>query len=162
MQENDILSSIENNNLNNFSTLEKTKNIRIWNELTLEEKIDYIYKTLKFQKKLKNFKLFWKLFILIWLIYLFLFYIPSISQQKTDQFKSDINKFIATQVSQIAKPLVEEITKDMVKNISSPNDATLEETANKVLNWDIKVNSAKVEEFLKKHPELKDKFNSNN
>lgn len=148
--------------------LENIKNIRIWDWPTLDEKIDYIYKTLKAQKRNYKIKLWFKLFILLLLAYLFFFYIPSLPKEKIDELKSKVQTIIKENVSNIVTPMVKDLTKDILKDVSKDttipwiNWLDLEKVSKEVLDSSWNISSSKVEEFLKKHPELKDKIKANN
>lgn len=72
-------------------------------DLSFEEKIDYIYKELKAQKRWRLFKLFLKLAI-IWLI------ITLLNSADKQQIIDSTTKFIWD----IAKPITESIVKDMI------------------------------------------------
>lgn len=129
--------------------VQETKWVRIGNGPTLEEKIDYIYTHLKAQKRNARIKLSLKIFVIIAIYYFVVMIYPTIPQEKIEGIKSDVSKMISSQVSAIAKPMIEDITNDMVKNMWETNGDTVGGTT---------INQSKIDEFLKKHPELKDKI----
>lgn len=150
MQENDFLN-IENE-------LISTKNIRIWNWPTLDEKIDFIYKELKSQKRNSRIKLFIKIFIIAIIYYTIFVYLPTLPQEKTDNYKKIATDFISNRVSTIAMPIVQDMTSKMVNDMSKWSVGIDKNTINEVLNSNWDETKSKIEDFLKKHPELKDKI----
>lgn len=74
---------------------------------TPEEKIDYIFKELKAQKRDRIFKTLFKVTILIFIIFLYFNFIHWIEKQKIiDNFSSII--------SDITKPIAQNIVNDMI------------------------------------------------
>lgn len=79
---------------NNFK-IKKMENL----QLTQEEKIDYIFKTLQIQEKRETRKIIWKIlfriFIVLYLIYFYFFWITKIldmvNKQIKDNFKVEID-----------------------------------------------------------------------
>lgn len=147
MQENDILN-LENE-------INSTKNIRIWNHPTLEEKIDYIYNELKSQKRNARIKLMLKIFLIIAIYYFIVMYLPTLPQEKIEWYKKQATDFISTQVSSIATPIVQDMTNKIMKDMSSWEVKVDDNTINKVLDWQSPETKSKMEEFFKKHPELR-------
>lgn len=166
MQENDILNSADKEFFNSSSTIGNTKNIRIWDGPTLDEKIDYIYKTLKAQKRNGWIKLVLKLSIVWALVYFFYFYLPSLPQEKTNALKTEIQTIISKKISETVTPMVKTLTQDLLKDmniwwtmkIPAMDGVDINKISKEILNTDGKISTDKVTEFLKKHPELKDKI----
>lgn len=147
MQENDIL--------NYENEINSTKNIRIWNQPTLEEKIDFMYNELKSQKRNSRLKIFFKVFIIIAIYYFIVMYLPTLPQEKIEWYKKQATDFISTQVSSIATPIVQDMTNKMMKDMSSWEVKIDDNTINKVLDGQSPETKSKMQEFLKKHPELR-------
>ncbi len=121
-------------------------------ELSQEEKVDYIFNTLKAQKRNARIQLAFKVAILLGVFYFFFIYIPSLPQENKTAFKETVTNFISSQISEIAKPMIEDISKDMINDMWKTNS---EDLVNQVLDGSAKINSSKLEEFYKKHPELR-------
>lgn len=152
---------------NEYIDFENTKNIRIWDELTLEEKVDYIYKTLKAQKRNSRIKFVLKLIVFFGLIYFIFFYIPSLPEEKVDKIKNQIQTFVSEKISTIIMPIVKDLTKNMLKDMNIPNLnwswglnwinlnwLDLNKISQDILKSNWTIQSDKVKDFLQKHPEL--------
>lgn len=75
------------------------------NYLTQEEKIDYIFKELKSQKKTRFFKIFFRIFIFLGIIIFYFYILPNLDKEK-------IMWTISDYVIDISKPMVEELVKE--------------------------------------------------
>jgi uncharacterized membrane protein (DUF485 family) len=76
------------------------------NNLTSDQKLDYIYKTLRNQKRLFILKIFFKILIFIWILYFIFIIIPSYNKDK-------IYKDISKNISDLIIPIVTDMVKDM-------------------------------------------------
>lgn len=113
-------------------------------EFSQEEKIDYIFHTLKAQKRNTRIKYIIIFLFFMYGYYFFILILPSLPEEQKSEFKNKITNFISTQVLEIAKPMIEDISKDMIWQsqwVTSDN-----------------ITSSKVEELLKKYPHLKEKI----
>lgn len=88
--------------------------ISIRKEPTINEKIDFIYRTLKTQQRNYRIKLWIKLIIFLWFLYLIFLYIPQMTQHKIDELKGNISTVISEQVSSFAKPIIKDLTQDLM------------------------------------------------
>lgn len=141
--DNDILWT---QNIANSTRFEQIKSIRIGNEPTFEEKVDYIYYALKAQKRNARIKFSLKIFVVIALYYFAVMIYPTIPQEKKDAVKATVTKYLSDEIGAIAKPIVQQITDDMIKNATKNAWNTID-TSN--------INISKMQDFLLKHPELK-------
>ena len=85
-------------------------------QVTAEEKLDFIYNELKQQKRLRYFKLIIKLLIVWYLIYL-------ISNFSDILVSKNLTEEISKSIWDIAKPIAEEISKDLIEqkiNVNLP------------------------------------------
>lgn len=108
--------------------------ISIRKEPTINEKIDFIYRTLKTQQRNYRIKLGIKLVIFLWLLYVIFIYIPQMTQHKIDEFKGNISTVISEQVSSFAKPIIKDLTQDFMEE---QTESIKEKSANlkdKILN----------------------------
>ncbi len=76
------------------------------NNLTSEQKLDYIYKTLRNQKRFFILKIFFKILIFIWIIYFVFIIIPSYNK---DKLYNDVSK----RLSDLIIPIVTDMVKEM-------------------------------------------------
>lgn len=107
---------MENTNQENFD-INDIKDIKIsWNP-SLEEKIDYIYKSLKAQKRNAYIKWFFKILI-FWLLVFFLFYfLPNLPQEKKDFYTEKFTNIVSERLSEFITPIVKDVTWDVVKDM---------------------------------------------
>lgn len=107
---------MENTNQENFD-INDIKDIKIsWNP-SLEEKIDYIYKSLKAQKRNAYIKWFFKILI-FWLLVFFLFYfLPNLPQEKKDFYTEKFTNIVSKRLSEFITPIVKDVTWDVVKDM---------------------------------------------
>lgn len=146
--------------MENTNIFENTKNIRIWDEATLDEKIDFIYKTLQAQKRNGRIKLGIKVFIFSALMYFFYFYLPSLWAEKMNALKTEIQNIVSKKITETVTPMVKTLTQDMLKDMNKIWEDSLDinPVKTEILNTSGSKISDKMNDFLKKHPELKDKI----
>ncbi len=146
--------------MENTDIFENTKNIRIWDEATLDEKIDFIYKTLQAQKRNGRIKLGIKVFIFSALMYFFYFYLPSLWAEKMNALKTEIQNIVSKKITETVTPMVKTLTQDMLKDMNKIWEDSLDinPVKTEILNTSGSKISDKMNDFLKKHPELKDKI----
>lgn len=77
--------------------------------ITDEEKIDYIYKTLKHQKRVFIIRMFLKICIIWFIIYFYLYIIPTINFNLTDIINKNLTPHIL--------PIMTNLTQEMTKNL---------------------------------------------
>ena len=77
-------------------------------DFTEEEKIDYIFKELKFQKKSRYFKWFFKIMMLLVLIYGYFYIIPKLDKDKFFGVISD-------NMVDFVRPITENLVNDMLE-----------------------------------------------
>lgn len=88
--------------------------------LTIEEKIDYIFKELNKQKKSRLIKLIIKIIIVLLLIWSCSYYYFIILNNPTkDEIMADISKNISKIVAPIAKDITNEILKESANEINA-------------------------------------------
>jgi competence protein ComGC len=104
--------SIDSNDLENI------KNIKIGWSPSLEEKIDYIYKTMKYERRMKTFKWVIKLLIFLWILYLLFIYIPSLPKEKIESYQEKVSNFMKERVTKFITPMVKDMTEDMLKDMN--------------------------------------------
>lgn len=108
---------MENINIDDLN-VDDIKNIKIsWNP-SLEEKIDYIYKTLKTDKRNRRIKTFIKVLLLIVLVYGVYIYLPSLATDKKDEYKEKFTNFLSKNISELVWPIVQNVVQDTVKNMN--------------------------------------------
>lgn len=108
------------------------------NYLSTEEKIDYIYKELKSQKRSRVFGLILKLFVVLGVVYFFVYILP---QLDTD--------WIINQAINIITDLVRPITENLLKSLMDTNAWS---------TWD-QSSLNNILEQIKNHPELLNNLN---
>lgn len=96
---------------------------------TQEEKIEYIYKYIKSEKRNKIFKIFFKIFIIITIFYWTQYIIKNVGE---DQIKSTISE----QIWEITAPIIKDLVSDL-------------ETGN--VSW---IDKEKIQKILKENPSL--------
>lgn len=101
--DNFIPVSQDNNSLN--------KNNMSKNGLSTDQKIDYIYKALKSQKRNKFFKYLVKLSIFSFFVYLAVN--PGIKEQATKMFTEKVLPIFQEQIKEIAVPLIKDLTNEV-------------------------------------------------
>lgn len=115
---NDLTNDIEHQEIGKNISSEwnqvKEKSIFIRKEPTINEKIDFIYRTLKTQQRNNRIKLSIKITIFLWILYVIFIYIPQMTQTKIDELKSNISSIISEQISSFAKPIIEDLTQDFM------------------------------------------------
>lgn len=115
---NDVINDIEHHEIGKNMSYEwsqvKEKSIFIRKEPTINEKIDFIYRTLKAQQRNNRIKLSIKITIFLWILYVIFIYIPQMTQTKIDELKSNISSIISEQISSFAKPIIEDLTQDFM------------------------------------------------
>lgn len=144
---------MENTNLDDL-TLEDVKNIKISSTPSFEEKIDYIYNSLKADKRNKRIKNFIKIIVLLILVYWVYFYLPSLAAEKKDEYKQKVTTFLSKNISEFIWPIVQNVVQDTVKNmdfwiwnIQLPSE--------KILNWTNNNSTEITKELQKKYDMLK-------
>lgn len=105
-------------------------------QLTQEEKIDYIFKHIKSEKRNRIFKILFKILLIIVVFYGSQYLIKKI-------WADQIQKTISEQIWEITAPIVKDLVKDL--DISS-------------VWW---INKDKITELIKENPELLDNFKNN-
>lgn len=83
-------------------------------EPTLEEKINYIYTVLRRQHKIYIFMLVIKILFFIFFLSGLLYIIPAFTSTENTDLKNKILQMFSSQVSNIAKPIVENVANDIV------------------------------------------------
>ena len=83
----------------------------MWEELTLEKKIDYIYKDIKNKKRTKIIKIILIIFIIFFAFYSYKKIIPNLN-------KEAIIKDLSSRIAEIVWPIVQNLVKDTMKNIN--------------------------------------------
>ena len=96
-------------------------------EFSNEEKIDFIFKELKAQKKYRITKIIIKILIIIGLIYLYLGIINSINK---DELLKSVSKYIWDLVA----PITQNIVDDMIKNTETKTMEIPQNLIDKVMN----------------------------
>ncbi len=94
-----------------------TKSIKIWTWPSLEEKIDFIYKELKNQRRNRRINYFIKFLFFTWIIYLVFFYIPNMSESIKKEIEWKISNYISQTVWGLMKNMASDMTQDLIKNI---------------------------------------------
>jgi len=118
-------------------------------EPTIWDKIDYIYKTLKAEKRNSRIKFIFKLTIFFVIFYFIFFYIPSIPQKVVDNFTKEIGESISSWVGNFIKPILKDFTLDMIEDME-------------LKKWkdNMKINDIeKIYDILKDYPEIYEKIN---
>jgi len=95
--------------------------------LTADEKIDYIYKELKSQKRSRFFKIILK-FIILWLI--FYFYSTILINLNKDELITELSKNISKIVTPIAQDITKGILENNTTNTNNINNSLIEEIKN--------------------------------
>lgn len=103
--------------INDDNTALDTAQIKIWNHKTLEEKIDFIYKELKAQKRNRQFKFFFKIAIFATIIYLVFFYLPNMSETIKKDLETKLSWYITQTVGWLIKNMTQDMTEDMIKQM---------------------------------------------
>jgi hypothetical protein len=78
--------------------LEKIKNSKLLEEPSLEEKIDYIYKTLKYQRRTYYIKITFKIILVLILLYSVFIYIPSLPKKTVEALKTQTQEIISKNI----------------------------------------------------------------
>lgn len=138
---------MENTNQENFD-INDIKDIKIsWNP-SLEEKIDYIYKSLKAQKRNAYIKAFLKVLV-FWLLVFFLFYfLPNLPQEKKDFYTEKFTNIVSERLSEFITPIVKDVTWDVVKDMEILPEQT---STWKLKNVDVQELQRKLEIIKKMH-----------
>lgn len=103
--------------------MQKDFYVKLRNTPDTEEKIDYIYKTLKRQRRLLFVKIFFRILLISFVLYV-LFYMPPETKGKMLQQFQDI---LVERISKISQPIVDESLKNMTEQSSQENiDVLLE------------------------------------
>lgn len=102
-------------------------------ELTQDEKIDYIYKYIKSEKRNRIFKLIFKILIIIAIFYGSQYLIQNVWEEQ-------IKKTMSEQIWDITEPII----RNMVSDLESWN-----------VNW---IDREKIQKILKDNPALLDNF----
>lgn len=101
--------------------------------LTQDEKIDYIYKHIKSEKRNRIFKIFFKIAIVVGLFYWTQYIINNVGPDK-------IKETISTQIWDITAPIVRDLVSDLDKDS---------------VEW---ISRDKIQKLLKENPSLLDNF----
>ena len=104
---------------------------------TTEDKIDYIFKELKSQKRARILKTIFRLVVIWFIIYIYVNFIHWLNQE-------EIMKTITSTISDIAKPITQDLVNDMINNNTKSIDT-----------WNLQ-NS--LLDQLKNNPDLLNKF----
>lgn len=103
--------------------MQKDFYVKLRNTPDTEEKIDYIYKTLKRQRRFAFVKIFFRILLIVLVLYV-LFYMPPETKGKMLQQFQDI---LVERISKISQPIVDESLKNMTEQSSQENiDVLLE------------------------------------
>ena len=102
-------------------------------QLTQEEKIDYIYKYIKAEKRNRIFKILFRILIIVAIFYWTQYLIENI-------WEDEIKKTISSQIWDITSPIV----KDLVSDLETWN-----------VNW---IDREKIQQILRENPALLDNF----
>lgn len=125
---------IENITINEHKDekLPKDFYVKLRNSPDMEEKIDYIYATLKRQRRVWYFKLMLRLLLIAWVVY-FMIYLP---QETKGQISQKFQEILSQKVSQISQPIIDQTLQNIEKSQESQEviDATLQnERVNQLL-----------------------------
>ena len=163
-----ILSQTKLDVPNSSSPPKNQSKVYVIDEKTLQ-KIDYIYKTLKYQKIQKNITRTIKFWFLLIILYAIFFYLPSLSSDTKWEYQDKANWFITEYVSSIVKPIVTsiawDISKDLINwtwsqnswvNVDENTIKSVANSLNKIASWTT-MDENKAQEVLKKYNELKQK-----
>lgn len=163
-----ILSQTKLDVPNSSSPPKNQSKVYVIDEKTLQ-KIDYIYKTLKYQKIQKNITRTIKFWFLLIILYAIFFYLPSLSSDTKGEYQDKANWFITEYVSSIVKPIVTsiawDISKDLINwtwsqnswvNVDENTIKSVANSLNKIASWTT-MDENKAQEVLKKYNELKQK-----
>jgi len=136
----------QNTNLDNY---EKNNSLNY----ELEEKIDYIYKTLKSQKRNSRIWFLIKIIIFFTIFYSIYIYIPQLSQDKIDSMKEKliwtISSFVGPIAKDMATDMMKDINSDMIKNINVDEIKNINNLPN-TENIDLE----KINDLIKNNPEI--------
>lgn len=102
-------------------------------QLTQDEKIDYIYKYIKSEKRNRIFKILFKILIIVAIFYWSQYLIKNI-------WEDSIKKTISDQIWGITAPIVKDLVKDLDANS---------------VNW---IDKEKIQKILSDNPGLLDNF----
>lgn len=102
-------------------------------QLTQDEKIDYIYKYIKSEKRNRIFKILFKILIILAIFYWSQYLIKNI-------WEDNIKKTISDQIWGITAPIVKDLVKDLDANS---------------VNW---IDKEKIQKILSDNPGLLDNF----
>lgn len=131
-----IQKNIEENKNNTTQTEAKycdLKSIQIRKEPTINEKIDFIYKTLKTQQRNNRIKLTLKMLIFLWILYFVFIYVPQMTQSKIDELKSNITSIISEQISSFARPIIKDLTQDFMEEKTQNVKESVIDIKNKII-----------------------------
>ena len=96
-------------------------------DFTEEEKIDYIFKELKSQKKSRYFKSFFKIIILFILAYGYFYIIPTLDKDK-------ILGVVSDNMLDFIRPITENLVNDMIEKETEKTKGSVETISNSLLN----------------------------
>jgi uncharacterized membrane protein YvbJ len=100
------------------NNLESIKNIKIGGSPSLEEKIDYIYKTMKYERRMRAFWSTIKILIVLFILGFIFIYIPSLPPEKVKEYQEKISNTISEKMSTFVTPIVKSMTEDMIKDMN--------------------------------------------
>lgn len=101
-----------------------------------EEKLDYIFEELKFQKKARIWKMVIKIVFLLALIFLYFNYLHWIS-------KEELNKNISTFLSNLVEPIAKNLVNDMIEQQNSQSSEIPQDEIEKIIKNQKIINNIK-------------------
>lgn len=89
-------------------------------DLSEQEKLDYVFNYIKRKQRIENLSLFFRFFIISWIVYFYLFLVPSLDYNKL--FEKYIIPRISDIVQMTAEKTVKNVADNVINNISSGSD----------------------------------------
>ena len=146
MKNDNIFLKEDLDQIKNSNNLKKEKLfLRKNKELTIWEKIDFIYKTIKAEKRNYKIKFTLKIIMGIVIFYFIIFYIPSIPQKVVDNFTKEVWEGISNSIWNFIKPFIEDITLDILKDFKNSKEIETKDLE-------------QINEILEKYPSVFDKI----